>query len=304
MAKSDCATPKPFNVLFEADMNCKEFDNVVNDLAQAALPAAPSLPPLPSLVDTSLREQGLAHAESCQTCAARLRHTRELIAGLKLLAADAEDKSAPPRIEASLLAAFRQQSVQPASNVIALFTRQGRQRQVRVWALAAAAAVLVACAIAASFLLKDTSKESAITNSTKPLASPEATPRPSAQQKQEDIAFAEIAEPDGKPVRKPRRKSPPRRSVADHSSVVASIGEFVPVGAQGTAQEVTTDFLPLAQALDSQPLESGQLIRVEMPRSTLASFGLPINPERANVPVKADVLLAEDGSARAIRFVR
>src|SRR5689334_3180020 len=139
--RSNCATPKTFNVLFEADMNCKEFDNVVNDLAQAALPAAPPLPPLPPLVDAGLREEGLAHADSCQTCAARLQHTREVVAGLKLLAADAEDKSAPPRIEASLLAAFRQQSVQPASNVVALFTRQGRQRQVRVWALAAAAAV-------------------------------------------------------------------------------------------------------------------------------------------------------------------
>jgi hypothetical protein len=296
-AKSNCATPKPFNVLFEAYMNCKEFDYVVNDLAQAALPAGAPL------MDANLREQGLEHAKACQTCAARLQQTRSLVAGLKLLAADTEDKSAPPRIEASLLAAFRQQSTHPVSNVVALSTRQGRQHQVRMWALAAAAALLVACAIATSFLLKDTSKKTANAHPTTPSASPEMRQPSSEQQKQEDIA-AEIAEPDGKPVRKSRRKSPPRRSVSDHSSVVASIGEFIPVGFQGNGQEVTTDFLPLVQALDSQPLESGQLIRVEMPRSTLASFGLPINPERANVPVKADVLLAEDGSARAIRFVR
>jgi len=283
-------------------MNCKEFDNVLNDLAQAALPARPSLP---SLMDASLRERGLAHAESCQTCAARLQQTRGLVAGLKLLAAEAEGKSAPARIEASLLAAFRQQSAQPAPNVVALSTRQGRQHQVRVWALAAAAALLVTCAIAASFLLKDSSTKTAITDAMKPSALPEMTPTPSAPQKQDGVvAGAEIADPNGKPPRKSRRKAAPRRSVADHSSVVASVGEFTPVGVQGNGQEVTTDFLPLIQALDSQPLESGQLIRVEMPRWTLASFGLPINPERANVPVKADVLLAEDGSARAIRFVR
>jgi hypothetical protein len=41
-----------------------------------------------------------------------------------------------------------------------------------------------------------------------------------------------------------------------------------------------------------------------LPRSALASLGLPMNVERANERVKADVLLGHDGLARAIRFVR
>jgi len=36
----------------------------------------------------------------------------------------------------------------------------------------------------------------------------------------------------------------------------------------------------------------------------MASFGLPVNQERAESRVKADVLIGEDGLARAIRFVR
>ena len=91
----------------------------------------------------------------------------------------------------------------------------------------------------------------------------------------------------------------------ERSRVVASLGDFTPVfGQPETGQEVATDFFPLVHGQSEESLESGQVIRVQMPRSTLASFGLPVNYERANVPVKADVLLAEDGSARVIRFVR
>jgi hypothetical protein len=45
-------------------------------------------------------------------------------------------------------------------------------------------------------------------------------------------------------------------------------------------------------------------VRVEMPRSALMSFGLPMNMERGGGRVKADVVVGNDGFARAIRFVR
>ena len=65
-----------------------------------------------------------------------------------------------------------------------------------------------------------------------------------------------------------------------------------------------TDFFPLSYGGDQKPMESGEVIRVQMPRSALIAFGLPVNVERADVPVKADLLVGEDGLARAIRFVR
>ena len=52
------------------------------------------------------------------------------------------------------------------------------------------------------------------------------------------------------------------------------------------------------------PAESLQLMRIELPRSALVSFGLPMNVERADQRIKADVLVGNDGVARAIRFVR
>jgi hypothetical protein len=50
--------------------------------------------------------------------------------------------------------------------------------------------------------------------------------------------------------------------------------------------------------------DAGHVVRVELPRNALASFGLPVNADRAEARVKADVLMGEDGMARAIRFVR
>jgi hypothetical protein len=51
------------------------------------------------------------------------------------------------------------------------------------------------------------------------------------------------------------------------------------------------------------PLESGQLLRVRMPRSNLIQLGIPFDQERASETIKADVLISNDGLARAIRLV-
>lgn len=71
-----------------------------------------------------------------------------------------------------------------------------------------------------------------------------------------------------------------------------------------SGEEVTTDFIPLMQGERFTQGEGGHIVRVELPRSALERFGLPVNAERAGGRVKADVLLGEDGLARAIRFVR
>jgi hypothetical protein len=70
------------------------------------------------------------------------------------------------------------------------------------------------------------------------------------------------------------------------------------------ASEITTAFIPLVQDAGFAQSEGAHLVRVELPRSALASFGIPVNADRAGGRVKADVLLGEDGTARAIRFVR
>jgi hypothetical protein len=68
--------------------------------------------------------------------------------------------------------------------------------------------------------------------------------------------------------------------------------------------EVATDFMPLEDTVTLPPLESGNILRVQVPRSTMMRFGFPVHPERMMEPVKADVVFGQDGIARAVRFVR
>jgi len=69
--------------------------------------------------------------------------------------------------------------------------------------------------------------------------------------------------------------------------------------------EVTTGFMPLMYS--SVPMTDGQLVRLDVPRRALASFGLTppemIDTSAATQMVQVDVLVGEDGLARAVRFV-
>jgi hypothetical protein len=74
--------------------------------------------------------------------------------------------------------------------------------------------------------------------------------------------------------------------------------------ANSAQSEVTTQFLPLSYASPVSLQDGGHLVRVQLPRSAMARFGLPVNMERHGEQVKADVLVSADGLARAIRFVQ
>ena len=87
----------------------------------------------------------------------------------------------------------------------------------------------------------------------------------------------------------PSPQSPPTRS-----ATLASDGELV------------TAFYPLEYSM--VPMSSSRLIRMEVPLSALAAFGLSDATETSGPTVSntllADVLVGDDGLARAVRFVR
>ncbi len=70
------------------------------------------------------------------------------------------------------------------------------------------------------------------------------------------------------------------------------------------AAEVVTDFLPLTYLSETSAADSGHVVRVEVPRTMMASMGVPTNRERKTEFVKADVVISDDGLATAIRFVQ
>jgi hypothetical protein len=74
--------------------------------------------------------------------------------------------------------------------------------------------------------------------------------------------------------------------------------------ADAAPAEVVTEFFPLIYS--SVPTTTGHLVRLDVPRTALASFGLAEPPLAGTVSdtIPADVLVGDDGLARAVRFVR
>jgi len=78
-----------------------------------------------------------AHLEACPSCAARAAAVRPVVAGLRLLAAGMKDVSAPARVEARLVRAYRERYSR----------RVPPQSEVHRWWAAAAAVLLAAGAL-------------------------------------------------------------------------------------------------------------------------------------------------------------
>jgi hypothetical protein len=73
---------------------------------------------------------------------------------------------------------------------------------------------------------------------------------------------------------------------------------------QLSVREEATDFFPLAYS--NVPAPGGYLVRMQVPRATLDSFGVAEFglPDDRSETVAADVVVGGDGLARAVRFVR
>ena len=298
-------------------MNCLEFENYGEVLARG------------TLSDARMRAAAEAHAESCVTCAARLADERALSGGLRALASGMSDAEAPARVEAALLTAFRARAaavaaadsnkVGAASNVVPLST-QTRARQWS-WAKTFAVASLAAAASLAFFILvrQGASAPGASHDAGggvqrqamiepppgsdgggQPLKETAALPQPSVEEVISPSPTSNV--PKGNT---PRPGFTPRARVVNASYPAGGRNALARPAVETRAQEVATEFIPLMQAGPYTQAEEGHLVRVELPRSALASFGLPVNAEAAaSGRVKADVLLGQDGIARAIRFVR
>jgi hypothetical protein len=85
--------------------------------------------------------------------------------------------------------------------------------------------------------------------------------------------------------------------VVRHAPPVSSGGDRI------TTREVATEFLPLTYG--HLPMTDAHVIRIEVPRSALVTFGLAAADMSAasDEMVDADVIVGVDGVARAVRFV-
>ena len=268
-------------------MNCQIFESVVNDLARA------------QMIDANVREQALAHSGDCEACALRLELERRLTFGLRALAAEMKSVSASAGVEQHVRETFRSQTTS--------FSRTRTASRRRYWVVAAAAVVLIAFAIAGMWSrLEEPSQNSieVINNTeeqTSPLAATVVTEHPKSKSTPKQTAA----------FYPPRRKESARRlakraSISNQTSVTNGTERETDRTVAGDSEpnEVTTQFLSMSYISPVNLQDGGELVRVELPRSAMARFGLPVNIERYGERVKADVLVSADGLARAIRFVQ
>jgi hypothetical protein len=194
-----------------------------------------------------------------------------LTCGLKALAAEMESVAAPESVELKVLEAFRKQNL--VTPIVA------KRWNSRYWfAAAIAAMLLIAISVVAYRLNYRVDNDRKLAKQEQPQSSRELIVEPV---KQEQVAGVQ------EPEQKSSAQAPKPRRVrhANHA-------------------EIATDFIPLSSMPAVSLQDGGQIVRVKLPRSALANFGLPVNMDRYNEKVKADVLIGVDGLAHAIRFVQ
>jgi hypothetical protein len=265
-------------------MKCERFQAIAGELARN------------DIMDADERASALAHAAACEHCEEVLALQSRLSEGFRSLALETKAAQAPSGVEGKVLAAFRERTrvgSVPASSL---------RRHFRI--SAAAAVLLLAVGI-----LGWRWYVASVPQPTEQASSQNAAGKvaPSKPEISPVVAVSPTQPPNASTPLGSRRFQSRKHStmqaaklnvtkrVATEPSLSATTHEI---------KEITTAFVPLGygSALDLQ--DGGQMVRVELPRSALARFGLPMNMNRADEKIKADVLVGADGLARAIRFVQ
>jgi hypothetical protein len=252
-------------------MNCQRFENVVSELVRGQMMAAEQ------------RSEALAHSQACEKCAARLRDEEMLTRGLQSLAAEMGPLGAPADVETKLLEAFRTRHV--------VTPIASRRSNARYWAATIAAMLLIAISVVFKWSGSVDEPLQAVKQ-----AEPQVAPEKKAPEVKPSEQFTAGVQGQDNPL--PQRPKPKRvRPVAVRRPENAQLANHV-------NNEIATDFIPLSYMSAASLQDGGQIIRVQLPRAALVNFGLPVNMDRYNERVKADVLFGVDGRAQAIRFVQ
>ena len=214
------------------------------------------------------------HLESCESCQARLEELRLVSSGV----AELHQIAMLPEVTARFAAQLEEE--------------QSRQRNTAWWRWFArplptwrqlAWCGAIGVVILAGLTLRTTRLGAPAPRILRPV--PPASAFPARQHL--------VAEIPGQPVRRSRH------TVTKHAP-----REPFSSPARTGVREVATQFFDLPFSDAALPLDQATVIRVELPRSALELAGLPVDEDRRNQRIRADLVLGADGLARAIRFVQ
>lgn len=255
-------------------MNCQQFDKIIVNLA-CDLP-----------MNDADHDRALAHAGVCPPCKARLARQQNAAAGLQALNAQEQTINAPSHIGLALQVAFEQQrassfrqtSVLP--KLVGHWWNQwlGGEANWRMATVMATAVGLVIFSLLATTGLWRT--RSHHWPQTGELMATDHNERPESGSLNNETVKATLHAPQT-PIRiRPHQRPKAVRRLPEEYGALLSL-------------------LPIAQ---NEADEFQQVVRMQIPRSTLRLWGLPVNEESASDQVSAKVYFSEDGVARAIRL--
>ncbi len=258
-------------------MTCHRFEADLVDLARGALEAGD--------VEAQVRR----HLEACAACAARFERERRLTEGLRTLSAAT---AAPPNDvgERRLMMAFA--AARPPSRrsawrrVLPALPTGPVAAGVSVrWWLAAAAGIFffVGAWAAVEWRTRTASPQGT--------AAPVQALLPASTEQPKPVEQVETPAPVPVPLvaDAPRRQAPRVVRTASQNGLPAETDRLA-------------GFVPLPAAGGLPGFDSGMIVRVALPTASLPAFGLAIAPESTQT-VNADLLVGQDGQARAIKLV-
>jgi hypothetical protein len=257
-------------------MNCQQFERIVVDLAREGA------------LDAERPPGALDHVRECPRCAMGLSDQRKLAKALRAVNVAASNEQAPANVEHSLLRAFRGRldASRPATVQAASPRRSGAVAW-PVWAVAAAALLLLG--LVAGWKMR-------------PAASVHGLERPSSAPPvtNEKAGLSTVRNGDARSASAAVHDAVSLLQTAKHRAPSQRVG----TPGERAAAEATTRFYPLPYGSGLGLDEGWGLVRVQVPRASLESLGLPVSAGAANEMLTADVVVGQDGLARGIRFVQ
>lgn len=259
-------------------MDCHDFEGLVYALAEPENQAGGTGD---GFLDDAIWQAAVTHAESCLACARLLTDARSLHASLAALATADQGRQAPALLESLLVSEFEREhgvramgprpSSLPASLTSLLWSWIGSN-----WAMAA----IAASALVVFLLVGRRAPSGTQTRPTSPAAV--------SQAEKVSEAAARAPSPQRLAGQARRKRPSPRRTA--------------PVRQTPAETEYATGFLPLEYDGDPSDLSRADLVRVELPRSTLVYFGLASGDD-ASGTVTAELLIGQDGTPEAVRLL-
>jgi hypothetical protein len=274
-------------------MTCDDYQGLIIDLARG------------DAVDRASRDEARRHAALCAQCGAQQQEQQWLTAQFRAIAVADESRHAPERVEIAALAAWR--ATYAAAGKAQATPLPAARPSARVlrgpWLMSGVAvAGLAAAAMAMLFVWPASHSNSKIEINTPGTVATVARNTESrggrevAAHATAPVATVAPLEATALAVPTERPRTVTRPSVAAAPRVESALARAM--------RRDSDEFLPLPYVEPLRSTEARHVVRVSMTSGDEMILGVLPADRRNGQPFEADVLVGEDGIARAIRVVR